>query len=154
MDIGCNRGLVAFEFANNGATRCSGCDNFADGIRTAQELFADLRNVKSQFEVVDLSKGQEAMLPFTGGWDILLLLATYHKLKRVMPPELLSGLVRFLATKTNKYFAWRGTSDKPSENEQEINALDIDLAACGFNRIHTSYISESLGVACIWSCKG
>lgn len=151
MDIGCNRGLVSFEFANNGATACSGCDNFPEGIATARELFADLRNVKSQFEVVDLSKGPEAMLPFAGKWDILLLLATYHKLKRIMTPELLSALVRLWANRTNKYFAWRGTSDKPADNEQELINLDRDLAACRFKRIHTSYISESLGVACVWS---
>lgn len=34
MDVGCNRGLVGFEMANNGATLVHGCDNFAEGIDT------------------------------------------------------------------------------------------------------------------------
>jgi ribosomal protein L11 methylase PrmA len=151
MDIGCNRGLVAFEFANNGANVVHGCDNFVDGIDTARHLFADFRHVKSRFEVVDLAKGPDALKVFEReNYDIVVMLATYHKLKRVMSKEALATLMVHFGRSTKRYFAWRATSDKPQENEQELEALDVDMETAGLQRIHTSYISRSLGVAAIW----
>jgi ribosomal protein L11 methylase PrmA len=38
FDIGCNRGLAGFEFANNGASRVMGCDIFEDGIICARHF--------------------------------------------------------------------------------------------------------------------
>lgn len=151
LDIGCNRGLVGFELANNGADLVHGCDNFEDGIKTARELFVDLRNVRSRFEVVDLREGPRALKRhFLSAYEIVLLLATYHKLKRVMSSDDLSELMIYLGEITGHYFAWRGTSDKPEENEEEIALLDRDLRSAGLRRIHTSYISDALGVAAIW----
>jgi SAM-dependent methyltransferase len=152
MDIGCNRGLVGFELANNGARLIHGCDNFAEGIEVARHLFADLRYVNSQFEVVDLSKGSASLAPFHGAsWDIVLMLATYHKLKRVMSPTALTELVQHLGKRCGNYFAWRATSEKFDENEAEMLALDRDLGAVELRRIHTSYLSRMLGVAAIWA---
>ncbi len=152
MDIGCNRGLVGFEFANNGAAIVHGCDIYPEGIRTARELFVDLQSVKSQFEVVDLTRGPEAFKLFgEQRYTITLMLATVHKLKRVMPPEKLTELIQHIASRTSRYFAWRATSDKPDENEQEMLNLDRDLESRGLRRIQTSTISEELGIAAIWS---
>ncbi len=151
FDVGCNRGLVGFELANNGAEVIHGCDNYEDGIRTARELFIDLRNVTAQFEVLDLRHGSRAIRPyFMGNYDIVLLLATYHKLKRSMDADDLTELVFYLGKITKRYFAWRATSDKPDDNEDEMMALDRDLHEVGLRRIHTSYISDALGVAAIW----
>ncbi len=151
FDIGCNRGLVGFEFFANGASVVHGCDIYADGITTARHLFCDLRNCQSQFEVIDLSKGVRSLEPFGDRkYDVTLMLATYHKLKRVMEPQDLTDLVVLFAKRTNRYFAWRGTSDKNAENQQEIFALDRDLATTDMKRIHTSNISKELGVAAIW----
>lgn len=152
LDIGCNRGMVGFEFYSNGATLVHGCDIYDKGIEAAREVFTDLRSVEFQFEVVDLVKGPSALRDAFGDrrYDIVLLLATYHKLKRVMPPALLTELVKAIGNRTIRYLAWRGTSDKHEENEQEIANLDRDLGACGMRRIHTSYISEELAVAAIW----
>jgi SAM-dependent methyltransferase len=151
LDVGCNRGLVGFELANNGAEVIHGCDNYEDGIHTARELFVDLRNVRSQFEVIDLRNGSKAIRPyFMEVYDIVLLLATYHKLKRAMTPDALNELTTYLGRVTMRYFAWRGTSDKPDENEEEMRTLDRDLAPVGLKRVHTSYISDALGVAAIW----
>lgn len=151
LDVGCNRGLVGFEMANNGAVRVHGCDNYELGIRTANELFADLRAVEIQFEVVDLTHGPAALAPFgKRPYDIVLMLATYHKIKRLMKPALLSDLMRNLGSRTTRYFGWRGTSTQYEENESEIVSLDTDLGTCGLKRIHTSYISD-LGVAAIWA---
>lgn len=153
FDIGCNRGLVAFEMANNGATVCHGCDIFEPGIQTAREIFADLRAVESHFAVLDLTGGAEVVANEFGAtqYDIVLCLATYHKLKRIMPYPSLSALMQHFGKRTKRYFAWRGTSDKPAENEDEIRDLDWDMKQVGLKRIHTSYISEVLGVAAIWA---
>lgn len=152
FDIGCNRGMVGFEFAANGASVVHGCDIYETGIITAREVFADLRAVESQFEVVDLTKGPDALHRFGGRrYDITLCLATYHKLKRVMPPADLKALTQHLGRWTKGYFGWRATSDKPDENDEEIAALDRDLGEVGLVRIHTSYISAELGVAAIWA---
>jgi hypothetical protein len=151
FDIGCNRGLVGLEFAQNGAKAVHGCDIFVEGINTAREVFADLRYVESRFEVVDLSGGPKSLDIFTERYDITLCLATYHKLKRVMKPADLTALMQHFGRWTKLYFGWRGTSDKPDENDEEIAALDRDMKPVGLVRVHTSYISKELGVAAIWS---
>lgn len=151
MDIGCNRGLVGFEFFANGATLVHGCDNYVDGIETANHLFCDFRNCESKFEVVDLSQGYVALAPFgPQRYDIVVMLATYHKLNRIMAAETLSALMREIGNRTIKYFGWRATSEKYQENEIEMHKIDEDMASCSLKRIHTSYISEQLGVAAIW----
>jgi SAM-dependent methyltransferase len=150
MDIGCNRGLVAFEFANNGATVCHGCDNYENGVEVARHLFMDLRNCESRFEVVDLTK-RGALGKFGDNtYDITVMLATFHKLKRVMPPDDLSALMHDIGRRTTGFFAWRATSEKLQENEDEMKRIDADMKQCGLKRIHTSYISQTLGVAAIW----
>lgn len=151
MDVGCNRGLVSFEMANNGATLVHGCDNYVEGIETARQMFADLRAVTSQFEVVDLAGGPPALKPFGNQrYDIMLMLATYHKLKRIMPEDQLAALTREFGRRTIKWFAWRATSDKPGENHDEMKALDRELKDCGLRRVHTSHLSHTLGLCAIW----
>ena len=44
LDIGTNRGLVAYEFAWHGARVVHGCDIYQAGITTATEVAATLRN--------------------------------------------------------------------------------------------------------------
>lgn len=152
FDIGCNRGLVGLQFAENGAAAVHGCDIYERGIETARELFADLRACESRFEVVDLTRGSEALRVFGGRrYDITLCLATYHKLKRLMAAPALAELVRCWGEWTDGYFGWRGTSDKADENDAEMAALDRDLGEVGLARIQTSYISGELGVAAIWA---
>lgn len=151
FDIGCNRGMVGYQLARMGAAVVHGCDNYEKGIETAREVFADLRCCEGRFEVADLTKGPQALCIFnSSGYDIVLCLATYHKLKRIMPADELSVLMKHFGRWTRKYFAWRGTSDKPSENEEEIVNLDRDMAEVGLRRVHTSYLSSELGVAAIW----
>ncbi|MET4197278.1 SAM-dependent methyltransferase [Bradyrhizobium sp. LA8.1] len=153
FDIGCNRGMVGYQFAEQYASVVHGCDIYEKGIEVAREVFADLRSTEGRFEVVDLTKGPSALTGAFGheGYDIVLCLATYHKLKRLMSADDLSALMIFFGRWTRKYFAWRGTSDKPSENEEELVALDRDLKQAGLQRVHTSYLSSELGVAAIWS---
>lgn len=148
FDIGCNRGLAGFEFANNGAVRVMGCDVYDDGITACRHLFCDMRAVKHRFEVVDLTGGETAMRKAFGSdadlsHDIVLLLATYHKLKRLMPASKLSDLIKFFGKRTARYFAWRGY-------QEEIERLDNDLGKVGLIRIQTSVISD-IQPAAIWA---
>jgi hypothetical protein len=147
FDIGCNRGLAGFEFACNGATRVMGCDIYEDGIIACRHLFCDLRSVQHRFEVVDLIGGEKAIRSAFGKdadlkHDIVLMLATYHKLRRIISDGDLSALMRFFGKKTAKYFGWRGYED-------ELKQLDRDLGAVGLTRIHTSKISD-IQPAAIW----
>jgi hypothetical protein len=148
FDIGCNRGLAGYEMARNGAIRVFGCDNYEDGIIACRHLFADLRAVPHQFEVLDLTGGEAAYDAAFGvhakfKHDITIMLATYHKLARIMSAKNLSDLMKFFGSKTNKYFAWRGY-------EEEIPVLDKDLGSVGLKRIHTSLISD-IQPAAIWA---
>lgn len=150
FDIGCNRGLAGFEFAGNGAARVMGCDVDEPCIWVCRELFADLRAVAHRFEVVDLTGGEQGMRMAFGKdadlqHDIVLMLATYHKLRRIMAPSQLSALIRFFGSRTARFFGWRGY-------EEEIKALDVDLGAAGLVRIHTSMISD-IQPAAIWARK-
>jgi SAM-dependent methyltransferase len=151
FDIGCNRGLAGFEFAYNGATRVMGCDIFEDGIVCARHIFCDLRAVRNRFEVVDLSGGEKALRKSFGAdadlsHDIVLMLATYHKLRRIEgASKWLPDLMHFFGSKTAKYFGWRGF-------EEEIPELDRLLGRAGLTRIHTSLISD-IQPAAIWARK-
>lgn len=152
FDIGCNRGMVGYQFAENYASVIHGCDRYEGGIKVAREVFSDLGAVQSQFEVLDLTNGPRVLKIFQmTGYDIVLCLAVYHKLKREMPADKLTELMVFFGNWTKKYFAWRATSDKPDENDEEIRCLDRDLKQANLRRIHTSYISNDLGVAAIWA---
>lgn len=148
FDIGCNRGLAGFEFAQNGAKRVYGCDVYEDGIIACRHLFCDLRSVRHRFEVVDLTGGAAAMKKAFGSesemnHDITLMLATFHKLKRIMKPNDLTELVKYFGARTAKYLGWRGYPD-------EMPVLDRDLEGVGLRRIHTSYISD-IQPAAIWA---
>jgi SAM-dependent methyltransferase len=150
LDIGCNRGLVGFEFANNGAALVHGCDIYEPGIRTAREIFADMRSVQSRFECVDLTVAGALQTAFGDQrYDIVLMLATYHKLKRIMGMTAQEQLMREIGNRTIKYFAWRGTSKDHKENMDEIKRIDKYYEQ-DFKRIHHSTISETLGAAAIW----
>jgi SAM-dependent methyltransferase len=148
FDIGCNRGHAGHEFAWNGASRVYGCDNYEDGIIAARHMFCDERSIRHRFEVVDLTGGEAAMIKAFGveahlDHDIVLMLATYHKLKRIMPENALKDLMRYFARHTKKYFGWRGY-------DEELKSLDQVMQSCGLKRVQTSYISD-IQPAAIWA---
>lgn len=152
LDIGCNRGLVGFEFANNGAALVHGCDIFYPGIEVARGLFADLRNCQSRFEAVDFRDGPRVMHnafedAYLKQYDIVLMLAVYHKLKRVMSSRDLSKLVLHFGKRTRTYFGWRGY-------DTEFADLDPLLSIAGLIRVQTSNLSLTLQTAAIWERRG
>lgn len=122
LDVGCNRGLVGYEFANKGAMLVHGCDISTAGIETARRMFDDVIECESRFEVVDLAQGVAGLSVFGHEtYDIVLLLGVYHKIKRAMSGESLSGLIQYLGDKTTRFFAWNGF-------EEERVRIDADLA--------------------------
>jgi len=137
FDVGCNRGHVCFDLMHHGASVLHGCDNSAETIRHANELFADYRHAQYKFEVVDLSIGGAAITKAFGEqrYDLTLMLAVYHKLRRVMPLHELVELVGFLAERTTKFFVWRGS-------REELPEFEPTLIAEGFRRVHYSEICE------------
>ena len=152
LDLGCNRGMVCVEFKNYGASVLHGCDIWEPGIKVAREIFADMRQVESKFEVADLTKGDEALNPFLPRYDIVVMLATYHKIKREMDDHKLTQLVKNIGTRTGQYFVWRGPSDAKEANEEK-SRLDRELADVGLGRVHTSTLSKTIGMAAIWERK-
>jgi hypothetical protein len=91
FDIGCNRGLVGFEFAKRGH-QGSRLRHLRGG---HQDGPGDVRRPAPggcRFEVCDLTKGPAALKRFEGqSYDITLCLATYHKLKRIMERPAISA---------------------------------------------------------------
>jgi hypothetical protein len=65
-----------------------------------------------------------------------------------MPADKLSALVKNLADRCARWFVWRGPTDIP-EGLEEMASLDRDLAP-RFERVHTSTLSKTLGVAAVW----
>jgi SAM-dependent methyltransferase len=142
IDIGCNRGHVAYDFALNGARLVHGCDVDAVSIQAARIWFSELPHCQSQFEVVDLEKGPSALDVFgPGGYDILLFLGVVHKLKRVMQLDALNELIRSLEQRALAYFAWTGYAE-------DIGLMDSALRK--LKRIHTSEIGILGRPAAIW----
>jgi hypothetical protein len=158
LDVGCNRGMIAHEFACHGARMVHGCDHpeaEGDTVFIARRIFADIRQVQSRFESCDLSLGPSSLAVFgNGGYDIVLLFATYHKLKRQMSSELLAELIRYLGLLTLRYFAWRGRIDQETggSSEGEADEIESAFAQSGhyrMKRVQWSVLSE-MGPAAIW----
>jgi SAM-dependent methyltransferase len=142
IDIGCNRGHVAYDFALNGARLVHGCDIDAASIQAARIWFSELPHCESRFEVVDLEKGPQALDVFgSGGYDIVLFLGVLHKLKRVMPREALDELIHALEQRALTFFAWTGyAEDLPL----------MDHAITELKRVHISEIGIPGRPAAIW----
>jgi SAM-dependent methyltransferase len=148
FDIGCNRGRVCDDFARNGAARVAGCDIYKDGIIAARHLFCDYRSIEHRFECVDLTGGAAAIRKAFGQdaelhYDVVLMLATFHKLKRIMTQKALTELMLFFGERTKRYFGWRGYME-------EIALIDGMLGRAGLERVQTSMISD-IQPAAIWA---
>ena len=145
LDVGCNRAHTLYDFALNGAKLVHGCDIFGPGMAAARQWFSEVRECESKFEAVDLSKGADAINGAFSNqrYDIVLMLGVYHKLRREMAAELLSGLMRNLGLRSSMYFAWSGYPE-------EVITIDADMNECGLYRIHTSEIAGKGRPAAIW----
>jgi hypothetical protein len=131
---------VCHDFVLAGAAVVHGCDLYERGMMVANEWFADIRSVEARFEVVDLRAGPGAVKKAFGDryrakYDFVLMLAVYHKLRRVMTQNDLLYLVDHFAHHCGRFFVWRGT-------DQERGEFEPVLTKRGFRLVHYSTISE------------
>lgn len=153
LDLGCSHGQVGHDFVLNGCKVLHGCDLNPEVVHVAANWFHDFRQIESKFVVCDLSRGPQALKEAFGDrkYDIILMIAVYHKLKRVMNPVAIGDLMRDLGGRTDKYFCWRATSDKPHENVEEMGNIDKWFGHVGLKRVQTSTLSQQLAHAAIWA---
>jgi 2-polyprenyl-3-methyl-5-hydroxy-6-metoxy-1,4-benzoquinol methylase len=144
LDLGTNRGLIALEFARNGAALVHGCDLYAPGIEIAREIFKEV-DVTARFEIVDLSCPFALESAFGADYrpryDIVLFLGVYQHLKKQMSPHALHELVQHLASRTGRFFAYRTTP---------FAELETALQQTGLMKVHFSQINRSCGPCGIW----
>jgi len=145
LDVGCNRGHVGWDFAVNGARLVHGCDIHGPSITCAKMWFSEHPHVESKFEVVDLSKGSDAVKSAFGDsvYDIVLLIGVQHKLKRVMNHNALSDLITRLGERALTYFGWNGYADDQSQ-------VDHSLKKAGMTMVHWSELALPGRPAAIW----
>jgi SAM-dependent methyltransferase len=145
FDVGCNRGHIAFDFEAHGARLCHGCDTYAAGIAAARHYFAEIPDVESKFEVVDLTGGPAAVTAAFGDmkYDIVLFIGVQHKLTRVMPERALLDLIEHLGDRAITYLGWNGY-------DYDVAQMDAALATVGLKRVHTSELAIAGRLAAIW----
>lgn len=123
LDIGCHKGIVAYEFAKAGAHLILGFDHSSAAVDVATELHSEFAE-PHQFEVLDLRGGSAALDGVLAkhtqqDFDIVLYLGIQHHLERQMPLADLDALVLSLAARATAFFAVR----TPSENMPRVDAL-------------------------------
>lgn len=144
FDIGANRGHVSLDCMAYGATTLHGVEIDKDRCRVCNENFADYRHVKAKFEQVDLIGGPAALKKafghhFLKEYDFILMLAVYHKLRRVMELDALLYLVDHFAHHCGRFFVWRGSREEKPEFENVLLKREFKL-------VHYSEISECEGL--------
>jgi len=155
LDLGCNRGLAGYAMACNGARLVHGVDLAPDAVEIAKGLFADLVDCRGEFVVGDLTRGIECLAPFGNGqYDIIMMLATYHKIARPpskpyvelgargMDASELSDFITALGNRTTHYFAFRDKLEFFPQIEQA-------MAKAGLRSVHRNEMSQ-MGATGIW----
>ena len=111
LDIGSCEGLISYEFARNGASLIHGFDLDPSRIEFSNQLFRNVP-VESKFIQADLAVDVESFEKKYGHivlnqYDVVLYLGVYHHLKRQMPIRRLHDFLRYLLSKTRKWFVVR-----------------------------------------------
>ena len=140
LDLGCNRGRTTQDFVEHGAVIVHGCDIDADCMDVANKWFADDRSIEARFEVCDLTGGPRALKEAFGEhyrteYDFVVMLAVYHKLRRVMELDALLFLIDHLLHHCGRFFVWRGS-------REEVVEMEPTILKRGFKRVHYSEICE------------
>lgn len=148
LDIAANRGMISYELALNGATVCHGVDEYEKGMMVANEVFADLRTVDAKFAVCDLRGGIAAIAAALGDdfrdqYDVVVYMATHHKLQRIMQVTDLLALVRGLGLRCGGYFLWRGSV-------QEYEQIDPVLKETGLRMVQWSELTPDDAPSALW----
>lgn len=146
LDVGCHRGLVAYEFARRGATLIHGVDIYQPGLDAAREIFADVP-VSNCFQTLDLAAGRqqvEAGLADVSpdGYDIVLMLAIVQHLSRQMERADLRDLLDFFLHKTRQHLVLR----MPGHDRIERFILDR-----GFRHVYFNALDRVLAPVVVYS---
>ena len=83
LDLGCNYGWYSFAAKHGGADKVVGVDLSAQNIMTAKLIRDHIYQVPVSFEVADIEK-----LELKRKFDIILLLATLHRIGPTQPPAI------------------------------------------------------------------
>lgn len=140
LDLGCNRGRTSQDCVEHGAKIVHGCDIDPDCMDTANKWFADDRSIEARFEVCDLTGGPRALKDAFGEsyrkeYDFVMMIAVYHKLRRVMELKDLLFLIDHVLHHCGRFFVWRGSREEKTEMEPTILKR-------GFKLVHYSEICE------------
>ncbi len=148
LDIGTFNGLIPYEFAKNDPRIIHGIDFFEQGIKAARTIFDDC-NLESEFFIYDLSLGKDRFkADFKGklleSYDIVLLLAIYHKLARQMPEKELDELMNYLISLSDQYIAARTPN---------IGPLDELIRESGFELVYLDGFNNKLAPLHVYEKK-
>lgn len=118
LDVGCKRGLICYEFAAHGAAAVHGIDRNEQFIGIAREVFFDISSCEHSFTCADALKLEwEFFRPAYA--DIVLMIATYHKLRRQDANRAVE-VIRVLGARAQQFFVWTGYSKELPEVEDAL----------------------------------
>ena len=137
LDIGTFNGLIPYEFSKHDPSVIHGIDFYEEGICAARTIFQS-SNVDFDFFIYDLSVGRDRFRnEFEGkllkSYDIVLLLAIYHKLVRQMPQEDVHELMDYFIGLSGQFIAARTPDMVPLDKlirRQGFELVYLD----GFNK--------------------
>lgn len=147
LDFGSCDGLISYEFARHGASLIHGFELAKPGVRFAQELFRDVP-ITAVFTRANLAKRPELFLSehkaiLCERYDVVLFLGMYHQLISQMSKEDLDDLVRFLLSRTERWFAVRTNMLPKFEHIFAENGFEVVSADDGVE-------SRLVGKLCIY----
>jgi len=116
LDIGMAKGLVSYEFARNGASKCHGMDINKESVNFCNTLFHK-SSLDFKFIHKNLAEEPQSLnIDFPEKYDIVLLLGVWKKVERQMNNK--NKFMDFICSveeKTSKYLAIRTTSPTGSK---------------------------------------
>ncbi len=119
LDLGSCDGLIAYEFARNGASRIDLFEKDKNRIKFSKRLFRDVP-IESNHIALDIIKNFSKLENNTQKkYDIVLFLGLYHHIKAAYKAKDIKRFIDFLVNKTREYLGVR--TPKIPEVEKLIN---------------------------------
>jgi ABC-type Na+ efflux pump permease subunit len=114
-------------------------------VRDVVNIARPLVRKRSTGSAIDLTGGPDAVTAAFGAqrYDVVLLIGVQHKLKRAMPADKLSDLIKHLGDRALTYFGWNGYLE-------DMTQMDQALTKAGLKRVHTSELRLEGRPAAIW----
>lgn len=135
LDLGCNRGLIGYEFAMRGAAFIRGIDSSERAVETACALFEDV-NCLCQFEVMDLTRPE--VLEIDNLFTVVVLSGVLHKLRRVWrSDDLAERFLRWAGDRVTAggWFVFNGA-------EEEFPLVASAMSYCGLRQVSKCQVRD------------